>query len=307
MRYFNKTDFLRQLSLCGACAVVVATMLLSGCASQRGYYIGVQGGGMVYYEERGTGEPLILLHGHSLDRRMWDTQWRDFFAHYRTIRLDFRGYGLSSAMHEDLQTTHADDVLRLMDSLKIDRAHVVGLSMGAFVAGDLLAMHPERLLSCVLCSGGIRQSKGPSEPMDSAEISKRRNEIAALRERGIDSMKREWTEQLISGGGSQRESMRRPLRRMISQWTAWQPLHLEPRLFYAKEAWAALRSKAPVSVPLLVLRGETEGKTSRARELDYVVEGEQIILLDCGHMMNMEQPRQFNATVLSFLASHHAR
>lgn len=68
-----------------------------------------------------------------------------------------------------------------------------------------------------------------------------------------------------------------------------------------------MRSKAPVSVPLLVLRGETEGKTSRARELDYVVEGEQIILPDCGHMMNMEQPRQFNATVLGFLASHHAR
>ena len=279
-------------------------LLLTGCASQRGYYVSVQGGGMVYFEERGKGEPLILLHGHSLDRRMWDTQWSDFSRHYRTIRMDFRGYGYSSEMREDLNTTHVDDVITLMDSLKIERAHVVGLSMGALVAGDMLAMYPERMLSCVLCSGGIRSSKGPSEPMDSTEITKRRKEIAALKERGVDVMKREWTEQLVSGGGSKRERMRRPLQRMISDWTAWQPLHLEPRLFYGKEAWAALRKKSPVSVPLLVLRGETEGKISRARELDFVTEGEQVNLPDCGHMMNMEQPRRFNAAVLQFLAKH---
>ena len=304
MKYINITNALRHWSLCSVCLATVMTVLLAGCASQRGCYVGVQGGGMVYYEERGKGEPLILLHGHSLDRRMWDTQWRDFSARYHTIRLDFRGYGLSSAMREDLHITHVDDVVALMDSLKIERAHVVGLSMGAFVAGDMLAMYPDRLLSCVLCSGGIRNSKGPSEPMDSAENAKREQEIAALRLRGVEVMKREWTEQLVSGGGSRRETMRKPLHRMISQWTAWQPLHKEPRLFYGKEAWAELRRKAPVSVPLLVLRGETEGKTSRARELDYVKDGEQITLPDCGHMMNMEQPQRFNATVLSFLSKH---
>ena len=140
--------------------------------------------------------------------------------------------------------------------------------------------------------------------MDSAENAKRDQEIAALRLRGVEVMKREWTEQLVSGGGSRRETMRKPLHRMISQWTAWQPLHKEPRLFYGKEAWAELRRKAPVSVPLLVLRGETEGKTSHARELDYVKDGEQITLPDCGHMMNMEQPQRFNATILSFLSKH---
>ena len=119
MKYINITNALRRWSLCSVCLATVMTVLLAGCASQRGCYVGVQGGGMVYYEERGKGEPLILLHGHSLDRRMWDTQWRDFSARYRTIRLDFRGYGLSSAIREDLHSTHADDVVALMDSLKI--------------------------------------------------------------------------------------------------------------------------------------------------------------------------------------------
>ena len=86
MKYVNRINFLRRWLLGSVCLVMVTVVLLAGCASQRGCYVGVQGGGMVYYEERGKGEPLILLHGHSLDRRMWDTQWRDFSARYRTIR-----------------------------------------------------------------------------------------------------------------------------------------------------------------------------------------------------------------------------
>ena len=54
-----------------------------------------------------------------------------------------------------------------MDSLQIDKAHIVGLSMGGFVAGDMVALHPERMLSCTMASGMIRNSPGPSEPMDS--------------------------------------------------------------------------------------------------------------------------------------------
>ena len=52
--------------------------------------------------------------------------------------------------------------------------------------------------------------------------------------KGVDKMKEEWTEQLMSTGGSMRERMRKPLTQMIKDWTAWQPLHKEVRLFYGK-------------------------------------------------------------------------
>jgi len=266
-------------------------------------YVGVSGGGRLYYEERGKGQPLLLLHGHSLDRRMWDEQFRVFARHYRTIRLDFRGYGLSSDQSETLPMTHADDVLALMDSLHIDRAHVVGLSMGAFTAGDLLAMYPHRLLSCVLASGSIRRnSPGPSQPMDSAECARRDAEIAALKESGVQAMKQQWLEQLIASGGSKRERMRRPLSVMIDEWTAWQPLHKEVRLFYAREAWQRLQQVRP-DVPVLMLKGACDGKGDRPRELDYLPRGRHQVLPDCGHMMNMEQPRAFNRAVMLFLDS----
>jgi len=284
--------------------LLLFALLLTGCATIRSGYVGMPGGGRMYYEERGSGEPLLLLHGHSLDRRMWDEQWAALSRHFRTIRLDFRGYGLSSEQREDLQMTHADDVIRLMESLHIERAHVVGLSMGAFVAGDLLAMHPERLLSCTMASGGIRNAPGPSTPMDSAEHARRDGEIAALQEKGVGQMKREWTEQLMASGGSRRERMRRPLTRMISDWTAWQALHKEVRLFYGREAWQRLAERGRTDVPTLFMRGELDlkGRAFRPREQQYLSRSSIVVIPDCGHMLNMERPKDFNRALLDFLA-----
>lgn len=280
----------------------ISLLLLTGCAATHKGFVPVSGGGQVYYEERGKGEPMVLLHGHSLDRRMWDEQWHPLSKHFRLVRMDFRGYGLSSAQREDLQFCHVDDVITLMDSLHISKAHVVGLSMGAFVAGDMLAMYPDRLLSCVMASGGIRNSKGPSEPMDSGERAKRNVEIAALKAKGVDKMKEEWTGQLMSSGGSQRERMRKPLTRMIQDWTAWQPLHKEVRLFYGREAWQRLMQQENTT-PTLLIRGgnEVKGKKGEPRELQYLKHGRYVVIPDCGHMLNMERPNEFNRSILEFL------
>ena len=266
-------------------------LLLSGCATTHSGRVATMGGGSLYYEERGKGEPLLLLHGHSLDGHMWDEQWKPLSRHFRLIRLDFRGYGRSSEQREDLQFCHVDDVVTLMDSLHIQRAHVVGLSMGAFVAGDMLAMYPERLLTCTLASGGIRSSKGPSEPMDSAESAKRDSEIAVLKAKGVDQMKSEWIEQLMSSGGSHRERMRKPLTQMIQAWSAWQPFHLKQR--------------GQVDVPVLCIRGanELKGKHSRPAELKYTKNGHFVVIEDCGHMLNMERPNEFNRSILEFINS----
>jgi len=286
-----------------AYSLLMLGLAYASCANYQSGFVSVSGGGQLYYEARGKGESILLLHGHSLDRRMWDAQWKPLSKHYRVVRLDFRGYGRSSEQREDLQMTHVDDVLVLMDSLHIQKAHVEGLSMGAFVAGDMLAMYPDRMLTCVMASGGIRNSKGPSEPMDSAESRKRDEEIAALKEKGMEQMKTEWLEQLMATGGSQRERIRRPLARMIHDWTAWQPLHKEVRLFYGKEAWATLRKRGKTNVPTLFLRGECEikGKRKEPGEMRYLTNSQFIVIPDCGHMLNMEQPDAFNKAVLQFI------
>ena len=284
--------------------MMLAALLLGACSpSSTTGRIPVSGDGTIYYEEMGSGPAVVLLHGHSLGTRMCDAQFAALAKQYRTVRLDFRGYGRSSTQREDFQHTHADDVLTVMDSLHIDRAHVIGLSMGAFVAGDMLAIFPHRLLSCTLVSGGIRNSPGPSEPMDEAESRQRDEEIATLKQKGIDAYKREWHDILMSSGGSQRERMRQPLWQMVNDWSAWQPLHKEVRLFYGKEAWQALHERGTTNVPTLIVRGENEVKdrNGRPREMNHLSRARFEIIPDCGHMLNMERPEEFNALLLDFI------
>lgn len=287
---------------------LLTTVLFCSCATFHKGYVGTSGGGRIYYEERGKGEVLLLLHGHSLDRRMWDEQFKSFAKQYRTLRLDFRGYGLSSEQREDLQMTHADDVIALMDSLDIRKAHVVGLSMGAFVAGDLLAMYPERLITCTMASAGIRSVDGPSVPVSTEEREKKLRSISEVYRQGIENYKRQWTEQLIASGGSQRERMRKPLTRMIQDWTAWQATHVEVHLYYGKEAWQRLEQQQN-DTPTLFIRGENEakGKKGEPRELRYLKNGRYVVIPDCGHMLNMERPEEFNRAVLDFINSYPMR
>ncbi len=278
-------------------------LLLVGCADSSCGYAPASGGAKLYYESCGSGEAVLLLHGHSLDRRMWEEQVEPFVeAGYRVVRFDFRGYGRSSDQSEHFQFTHMEDVLAVMDHLSIDRAHLVGLSMGGFVGADLVAMHPERLLSAVLVSGNLRNSPGPSTPMDVEEAARRDREIAALREKGVAAMKREWFEALMASGGSQRERMREPLWQMIEEWSAWQPLHKEVRVIVGLDARAALET-SPSEVPVLLVEGYTTPQPPQRppRMLYYLKNGEVAYLSDCGHMLSMEQPERFNRVVLDFL------
>lgn len=265
-------------------------------------YIPVSNHGKLYYEVAGQGEPILFLHGHSLDHRMWDDQFLFFAQYYRVIRPDFRGYGLSSEQTEDFQFTHVDDIITLMDSLHISKAHIVGLSMGSFVTGDMLGLYSDRMLSSVMASGSVRSCPGPSQPMGVQEAARRDSAIAELQRSGIENMKASWIEQLICSGGSQRERMREPLTQMINDWSAWQPLHKEVRLFYGYEANDSIQSHQP-DVPVLMLQGrcEIKGEPKRPRILQYLPLGQWKVLDDCGHMMNMEQPKMFNDTVLLWL------
>lgn len=260
------------------------------------------GNGSLYYEEAGQGEPIIFVHGHSLDHRMWDEQFSVFAKKYHVIRYDLRGYGISSSQTEDYQFMHAEDLITLMDSLRIQKAHIVGLSLGGFITADMLAYFPDRMLSAFLASGNIRKSKGPSEPMTKEEAKMRDEEIAALKKKGVEVMKKEWFEGLMKSGGTQRERMRVPLWQMIDEWDAWQPLHKEVRVVAGLDAIEKLEKSHP-AVPALIVEGHSsDNKFSKNPPiLNYLPNGKLKVIEDCGHMMNMERPEEFNAALEEFL------
>ena len=105
----------------------------------------------LYYEEHGTGDPLLLIMGLAADSQAWMFQIPDFAKNYRVIAFDNRGVGRSSkpagpyTIHE-----MADDTVGLLDELKIEKAHVVGVSMGGMIAQELVLRNPERVRALVL-------------------------------------------------------------------------------------------------------------------------------------------------------------
>lgn len=272
---------------------------VADCQRKTSAYIPISEGGRMYYEEYGKGTPVILLHGHTLDRRMWRTQIEALAPYYRVITPDFRGYGKSSKLNENLSSLHADDVLTLMDSLHIDKAHIIGLSMGGFVAADILAMHPERMLTCVMASGSLRNRKGPSQPDTPEEWAADETKIKAVKAKGIENARREWIDQLITGGGSTAEGIRSELTAIINDWDAWSLTHHEPHLWYANDALPHLKETCP-EVPTLFLSGETEHKR-RGGMMKYLPKSDFIVIPDCGHMTNMEKSEEFNKIIIEFL------
>ncbi|HRE03893.1 MAG TPA: alpha/beta fold hydrolase, partial [Ilumatobacteraceae bacterium] len=114
-------------------------------------------GARIYYEETGSGTPILFLHEFAGDFRSWADQIRHLARGWRCITMSARGYPPSDVPAEESaygQDIANRDAIAVLDHLKIDRAHVVGLSMGAYTALQLAVHFPERVRAAVPCGGG---------------------------------------------------------------------------------------------------------------------------------------------------------
>lgn len=154
------------------CIIVVVS---PACAERKTFD---SSGMKISYLDQGSGEVVVLLHGlGSSASETWQslpftkTQLlHDLAKEYRVIAPDLRGHGKSDQPHDSTQYGEemALDVIRLLDHLKIKKAHVVGYSLGSAIAGKILVDHPDRLLSVVFGGGGplFRQPKAFTDAID---------------------------------------------------------------------------------------------------------------------------------------------
>ena len=105
----------------------------------------------VYFEEQGAGDPLLLIMGLAADSTAWMFQVPDFSKKYRTVTFDNRGVGRTSKPAGPYTIRRmADDTAGLLEALRIERCHVVGVSMGGMIAQELALAHPSRVRGLVL-------------------------------------------------------------------------------------------------------------------------------------------------------------
>lgn len=236
----------------------------------------------------GTGVPLILLHGWTLDRRMWLPQVEGLGDYFHLVMPDRRGSGQSSAP-PDLGR-EADDILRIADALEIERFALLGLSQGAAVALDFAQRHGARV-SVLLVSG----APIPALVERSEEIDIER--YRAMAEAGdMSAMRADWSEHELMR--HENPATRDLVDTMLADY-AGRDLLAPSRLPDVSRS-----AIANLTMPTLALAGSTDSQWRRecAKSLaDTAPFGELALIRGAGHLANLDNPGEFNAVVRDFL------
>jgi pimeloyl-ACP methyl ester carboxylesterase len=149
---------MKRRPLIGACALLFLMASMSYAAAPQSDSF-LSNGVKIHYVTAGEGEPVVLIHGFCASiQANWVLTgvFPKLAKHFHVIALDNRGHGLSGKPHEveKYGPEMVEDVVRLLDHLKIEKAHIVGYSMGGFMTGALVTKHPERVISAVMGGAG---------------------------------------------------------------------------------------------------------------------------------------------------------
>jgi 3-oxoadipate enol-lactonase len=249
----------------------------------------------IAYRMDGTREKPVLLLSNSIatDMHMWDGQIAALTRHFRVLRYDARGHGKSDAPAAPYSLDRLGrDVVELLDALGLARVHVLGLSLGGFIAQWLGIHAPERVDRLVLAHTAA--SLGPPSQWDRA--------IADLLEAPdmqatAEMFLRNWfPEPMRQAGGHEVDVFHRTLLTTSRQGVAG--------------SWAALRdadlrrSLTLVDRPTLVIAGAHDTVTSvrHGEDIAAAVPGAHLVVLPAVHLSNVERPQEFLDAVVAFLA-----
>lgn len=246
----------------------------------------------IYYEEYGKGDPLVFLHGFTLDRRMWRRQIEYFSGKYRVIVYDSRGHGKSSCPKSGYsREDRVRDLWGLAGKLSLNKFHLVGLSMGGATALGYAIDHPDTLLSLTLVDTAAGGYSPPPKYKDLRDMA---------RTKGVDEAKRRWIKSALFYYINRNEELRLELKEIISGHCG--DLWLDPkRGKYSDRDDVALSEK--IKIPTMIFVGEKDrffiplAKTLHEKIKDSEID----IVPGVGHMLNMEAPDRFNFRLEQFL------
>jgi pimeloyl-ACP methyl ester carboxylesterase len=252
-------------------------------------------GTRLYYEDAGVGKPLVLIHGNTLDTRMWDDQFASFAQHYRVVRYDMRGYG-QSAMPTADPYSPAQDLKCLLAHLGIPRAHILGLSRGGAVALDFALAYPEATDTLMLADTGLWK-------FDWGEFGEFASGVRSVAlASGVETARQCWLGGAIFAAAMEQSEVAARLKEMVRDYSGWHWLNSEALALSDTSLMQQLKN---LVAPVLVLVGERDLQDFQriAEMLVSAVPGaHKTVLPAVGHLSNMEGPVRFNEAVLRFLA-----
>lgn len=256
-------------------------------------------GALLRYRDEGRGPAVLLIHGWTLDLDMWEPQVAELAGTFRLVRLDRRGFGLSSG-HASL-AADVHDALRLCDRLQLDRLACLGMSQGARVALQLCRSAPERF-SCLILDGppadlgDERADEGEDVPL---------TEYRSLLAAGDrETFRRRWAKHPLTQLENDSPGSRALLQRMTARYSGTDLLPREPAA--GENRWDRTAT-ASLRAPVLIITGEHD-LPARVRAADALAGalagGERARIAAARHLPNLDNPADYNAALRAFLERH---
>ena len=262
------------------------------------------GDGAIYYEvgDAAAGMPLVLNHAAFLDSGMWDSQWEPLGQHFQLIRYDMRGYGRSAPINGP-RALRAD-LIGLLRHLGIDRAHLLGCSMGGELMLDLALEYPERVASLIMVNSTPSgfEMQGPPPP---ALL-----ELIAAGQQGDIERQIELQMQIWVDGPHRTPTEVDPvirahaarMNRVFVENRTWGHMMMGPPV--APLTPSAIERLGDVRTPVLIMTGALDAdEILRAAKVMAagIPDARQAEIAGAAHVPNMEHPAVFNPLVLDFL------
>ncbi len=259
----------------------------------------------LFYVEAGAGIPIVFVHEFAGDYRSYEPQLRHFARRYRCIAYNARGFPPSAVPPEGAysQERACADIRAVLDGLGIEKAHIVGVSMGGFATLHFGLTYPERALSLVIggCGYGAEPEKRAQFAAE-AEISAKRFEDLTMAKAALgyalgptrvqyqNKDPRGWQEFADQLAEHSTEGSARTMRGVQAK---------RPSLFDLKEQMAG------ITTPTLVMTGDEDWPCLEPALLmkRLITSASLVVMPDTGHALNLEDPAAFNAHLDSFFHS----
>jgi 3-oxoadipate enol-lactonase len=251
----------------------------------------------IAYDDIGTGQPVLFIHAFPLNRTMWAPQVSALVERCRCVAADLRGFGESAIGEPFTIAQYADDLAGLLDHLQIEKAVVVGCSMGGYTALAMWRQHRDRVRGLVLAD-----TKSGADNDEGRE--RRRGLIQVARSEGSIGVANLQIPSLV--GKTTREKQPDTydaVHRMMAQ--------TKPEaIIGALEAMMARPDSTPmlptIDVPTLVVVGEEDVPTpmKESRAMHAAIPGSHLqVIAQAGHLSNLERPAAFNHVLTEFLGT----
>ena len=253
-------------------------------------------GTRLYYQATGSGDPLVLIHGFTLNHRMWDDQFEAFAQSYRVIRYDVRGFG-KSAMPTDRNYAYADDLWALLDHLGTDHAHILGLSMGGGISIQFAEKYPDATDTLTLVGPAL----GIYE-MSQIQSLNYAVQIAEAKESGIRAANEVLKSRYAFAPALERPEVATRLTQILDDYPGWHWVNDNPMHSLDPPAQPDLHKISARTLVIIGGREQSQMFQNCAILQRRIRNARTVIIPGAGHITNMEEPETFNEAVLDFLS-----